>query len=31
MEVLHKGTHMDKDAEDRSDRTSVYRGMSAAR
>ena len=31
MEVLRKGTHLDKDEEDRSDRTGVYRGMSAAR
>ena len=31
MEVLRKGTHMDKHAEDRSDRKGLYRGMSAAR
>ena len=31
MEVLRKGTHMDKDEEDRSDRAGAYRGMSAAR
>ena len=31
MEVLRKGTHIDKDEEDRSDRTGVYSGMSAAR
>ena len=29
MDVLRKGTHIDE--EDRSDRTGVYRGMSAAR
>ena len=31
MEVLRKGTHMDKDEEDRSDRTGVYHGMNAVR
>ena len=31
MEVLRKGTHIDKDEEDRSECTGTYRGMSAAR
>ena len=31
MEVLRKGTHIDKDEEDRSDRTGAYREMRAAR
>ena len=31
MEVFRKGTHIDKDEEDWSDRTGAYRGMSAAR
>ena len=30
MEVLRKRTHIDKDEEDRSDRTSAYCGMSTA-
>ena len=30
MEVLRKGTHIDKDEEERSDRTGAYRGMSEA-
>ena len=31
MKVLRKGSHIDKDEEDRSDRTGAYRGMSTAR
>ena len=31
MEVLRNGTDIDRDEEDRSDRTGAYRGMSAAR
>ena len=31
MEVLHEGAHIDKDEEDRIDRTGAYRGMSTAR
>ena len=31
MEVLRKGTHIDKDEEDPSDRTGAYRGMSTGR
>ena len=31
MEVLRKGTLIDKDEEDQSDRTGAYRGMSTAR
>ena len=31
MGGLRKGTHIDKDEEDRSDRTGAYRGMSTAR
>ena len=31
MEVLRKGTLVDKDEEDRSERTGAYRGMSTAR
>ena len=31
MEVLRRGTHIDKDEEERSDRTGAYRRMSTAR
>ena len=31
MEILRKGTPIDKDEEDRSDRTGAYLGMSTAR
>ena len=31
VEVLREGTHIDKDEEDRSDRTGTYHGMSTAR
>ena len=30
-EFLQKGTHIDKDEEDRSDHTGAYRGMSVTR